>query len=53
MDRMSRFSKIRLSLSPVPWTATSTMTRAKSSNRITWLGNSARKIGYIPAKGDS
>ena len=37
--RMSRFSKTRPPRS-VPWTAVSTMARAKSSARITWFGNS-------------
>jgi hypothetical protein len=43
MARMSRFSKTGPPCFPVPRTATSTMARAKSSARITWLGNSTRK----------
>jgi hypothetical protein len=45
MARMSRFSKTGPRCSSVPQTATSTMTRAKSSARITWLGNSGRNTG--------
>lgn len=45
MLRMSRFSRISIWCSTVPLTARSTMARAKSSARITWLGNSARNAG--------
>ena len=45
MARMSRFSKTTPPRSPLPPTATSTMARARSSARITWLGNSTRKTG--------
>jgi len=48
MDRMSRFSKIRLSRSPIPSTATSAMTQAQSSSRITWLLGDKHKNGYFP-----
>ncbi len=43
--RMSRFSKTKLRRSPVSWMATSTIARAKSSARITSLGNSTRNTG--------
>ena len=43
--RMSRFSRTRLRLFPAPRTTTSTMAPAKSSARITWLGNTTRKNG--------
>ena len=36
---MSRFSRTRFRPSPVPPVATSTIVRARSSARITWLGN--------------
>src|SRR5262249_25061333 len=45
MARISRFSKTRLSAFAVSRTATSTMARAKSSARITWLGNNTRSAG--------
>jgi len=45
--RMSRFSKITPWRSPVPRTATSTIARAKSSARITWLGSNTRNAGSI------
>src|ERR1700738_4702817 len=40
---MSRFSKTSPPRWPVARTATSTMALAKSSARITWLGNTTRK----------
>jgi len=45
MARMSRFSKTTPPCSPLPLTVTSTMARARSSARITWLGNSTRNTG--------
>ena len=43
--RMSRFSRTSVWPSPVPRTATSTIVRARSSARITWLGNNTRNAG--------
>jgi hypothetical protein len=45
MARMSRFSKTGASRCGVPCTAASTMTRARSSARTTWLGNKTRNAG--------
>jgi nucleoside-diphosphate-sugar epimerase len=45
MARMSRFSMIALELPPDSLTTTSTMARAKSSARMTWLGNNTRNTG--------
>ena len=43
--RMSRFARTRVRPSPVPPVATSTIVRARSSARITWLGNNTRDAG--------
>jgi hypothetical protein len=45
MAWMSRFSKMNPRRSAVSRTATPIMARAKSSARITWLGNNTRNAG--------
>jgi hypothetical protein len=47
MAWISLFSNTDARRSFVRRTATSTITRAKSSARITWLGNSIRNAGKI------